>query len=112
LALYSSRVRSSDLLGITSSILSGDFLPIYWFFCSISLNDAKGYIVTNLNSGVHPLKYFLRARLDRPYARAFDATDCIAGFTRVCYGNKGGQLAQITCTTCDFELPIYAYFNN
>jgi len=112
LALYPARVRSSDLLGITPSISSANLLPVYRFFCGVRLDDAKGYIVANLNPGVHPFKYFLHALLDRSYACTFDATGCFAGCARICDGNKRGQLAPITGTTCDLELAINANYND
>jgi hypothetical protein len=112
LALYLARVRSSDLLGISPSITSADLLPVYWFFCGVRLDDAKRYIVTDLNPGVHPLKYFLRAWLDRSYACALDATGRHIGRSRACYSNERGQLSQITGATCDLELAIYADFHD
>ena len=112
LALYRPRVRSNDVLGITPSISSANLLPVYGLGCSGRVDDAKRHVVTNLNSRVHPLKYFLGACLDRSYACAFDATDRVVGLPRVGYGNERGQLSQVIGTTCDLELAIYADFDD
>jgi hypothetical protein len=81
---------ADEMLGITPSISSADLLPVYRFCCGICLDDAKRHVVTNLNPGVHPLKYFLRAWLDRSYACAFHATGRVAGLSRVGYSNERG----------------------
>ena len=106
LAVYLSRVRSSDLLGITTSATCGNLLTVNRVSRRVRLHKSKRHVVTELDSRADPLKNFVSVDIDGADAQAFNAK-CIVAWVD---GKPCDKLTQVGAATYRLELPIYADF--
>jgi hypothetical protein len=102
LALYHSRVRSNDLLGITTSATCGNLLTVNRVLRGVRLNKSKRNVVTELDASTYPLKNFVSVDIDGADAQALHAECIVAWVDR----KPCDELTQVGATTCRRELPI------
>jgi hypothetical protein len=112
LALYLSRVRSSEVLGIRWMLLSRYCLSVHWVVCGIRLNKAQSNFVTELDSRDDPPQDFTCGRIDRAKASAFEPQLKLSrfGFANAISTQPTSQVVNVIGTASGLQFTVESDF--